>query len=145
MEFDIGLHVLIRDCCSSEISSRLQLLLLPSSQRPLSALPNMATGGCDLLPSVQTLLQNPQHVFMETSEVLLRIGNNILENPGIPKYRRLKVSNATITQKLLPVCGAVECLIEMGFQEVRHCHKKKKKKCHWSRVCGGGVCQDWCF
>ena len=80
----------------------------------------MATGGCDLLPSVQTLLQNPQHVFMETSEVLLRIGNNILENPGIPKYRRLKVSNATITQKLLPVCGAVECLIEMGFQEVRH-------------------------
>lgn len=78
----------------------------------------MASGGADLLPSVQTLSENPEDVFLETSEVLLRITENILKDPLNPKYRRLRVNTSVFMDKLLPVDGAMECLFQLGFQEV---------------------------
>lgn len=39
--------------------------------------------------------------------------------PDQDKYRSIRIGNPTFSSKLLPVKGAVECLFEMGFQEVR--------------------------
>jgi hypothetical protein len=50
--------------------------------------------------------------------LLLRIANNIEQEPNEPKYRTLKLSTNTFQNKLLPVKGAVECLFAMGFEDV---------------------------
>lgn len=38
--------------------------------------------------------------------------------PNEEKYRSIRIGNPTFSTKLLPVKGAVECLFEMGFEEV---------------------------
>ncbi len=43
-------------------------------------------------------------------------------NPNEDKYRSIRVGNPTFSTKLLPVKGAVECLFEMGFEEVGALH-----------------------
>jgi hypothetical protein len=50
--------------------------------------------------------------------LLLRIANNIEQEPNESKYRTLKLSTNTFQNKLLPVKGAVECLFAMGFEDV---------------------------
>ena len=67
---------------------------------------------------VKSLFKNPPDIALSTAEVLLKIANNVLNNLGDPKYRTLKVGNAIVSSKLLPVSGAMECLFEMGFEEV---------------------------
>lgn len=85
----------------------------------ISILANMAPIGGNLSDSVQTLLsENPKNVFLETSEVLLRLASNLLRSPDNPKFRRLRLGNAIVQNKLLPVVGGMQCLFEMGFQEV---------------------------
>ena len=74
----------------------------------------MAAGG----NSVKMLFENPANEALSAAEVLLKVANNILNNPENPKYRTLKVGNAIVSTKLLPVSGAMECLFEMGFEEV---------------------------
>jgi hypothetical protein len=64
------------------------------------------------------LLENPPDTFDSASQLLLRIANNIAEEPNEPKYRTLKLSTNTFQNKLLPVKGAVECLFAMGFEDV---------------------------
>lgn len=39
-------------------------------------------------------------------------------NPNEDKYRSIRIGNPTFSTKLLPIKGAVECLFEMGFEEV---------------------------
>lgn len=39
-------------------------------------------------------------------------------NPNEEKYRSIRIGNPTFSTKLLPIKGAVECLFEMGFEEV---------------------------
>lgn len=39
-------------------------------------------------------------------------------NPHEDKYRSIRIGNPTFSTKLLPVKGAVECLFDMGFEEV---------------------------
>lgn len=38
--------------------------------------------------------------------------------PNEEKYRSIRIGNPTFSTKLLPIKGAVECLFEMGFEEV---------------------------
>ena len=68
--------------------------------------------------SVKSLFENPHDIALSTAEVLLKIANNILNDPENLKYRTLKVENAIVSSKLLPVSGVMECLFEMGFEEV---------------------------
>ena len=84
----------------------------------------MASGGGDLLPCVQTLAENSQDVFMQTSEVILRILRNVIKDPKNPKYRKLRVSTSVFMDKLLPVDGAMDCLLSLGFQEVSQANPK---------------------
>ena len=78
----------------------------------------MASGKASLLSSVHELLQNTQELFLSSSETLLKLANNVLKDPKNDKYRRIRVGNAIVSERLLPVSGAIECLFEMGFVEV---------------------------
>ena len=68
--------------------------------------------------SVALLCENSDSVFIDTSQVLLRLANNILTHPNESKYRRVRLANATIQDKLLTVTGGMEALFDMGFVEV---------------------------
>ena len=70
------------------------------------------------LDCFRELLENPPDTFNSTSQLLLRIATNIVQEPNEPKYRTLKLSTNTFQNKLLPVKGAVECLFAMGFEDV---------------------------
>lgn len=54
---------------------------------------------------------------MATVDVLLHCTCNIVDHPEEPKYRRLKIASRDVTERLLPVQGALECLFLAGFQE----------------------------
>ena len=82
----------------------------------------MASAGNELsigVIGVQQLLENPKEVFFDVSNLLLKFANNILNDPENQKYRQIRVGNPVVEKRLLPVCGAMECLFEMGFEEVR--------------------------
>lgn len=66
---------------------------------------------------ILALEDNPEDVYLETTSVLLKLVDNVIKNPSNPKYRSIKLGNPTVSSKLLPVVGAMECLFEMGFQE----------------------------
>ena len=68
--------------------------------------------------SLNILFDNESVVLNEVSEILLKFANNILNNPNDKKYRRIRVGNKIISNRLLPVSGAVEFLFDMGFEEV---------------------------
>ncbi|KAK0060278.1 peptide-N(4)-(N-acetyl-beta-glucosaminyl)asparagine amidase [Biomphalaria pfeifferi] len=65
----------------------------------------------------QMVNENSVDNFMTASNILIKFAVNILENPTESKYRRIRISNPTIQNKLLNVSGGMECLFEMGFQE----------------------------
>lgn len=52
-----------------------------------------------------------------TYQVLLRICTNVVTQPNELKYRRLRISSKVMQNKILPVDGAFNCLLAMGFQE----------------------------
>lgn len=64
------------------------------------------------------LQDNEDSIKKEAEAILLKLCNNILNNPQELKYRKLKLSNAIVSTKLLPAAGAIECLFEVGFIEV---------------------------
>ena len=72
----------------------------------------------DSLKSVDLLFDNDKNVVLEASEILLTFANNVLNSPDTDKYRRIRVGNPVVTTKLLTASGAVECLFDMGFEEV---------------------------
>lgn len=69
---------------------------------------------------VTQLLENEPQVLEAAVQTLLRIMNNIENNERIEKYRRIKLSSATVTNKLLPANGALACLFAAGFIEVSY-------------------------
>lgn len=68
--------------------------------------------------SITALEDNSMEIYMNCTEVLLRIARNILNEPNNPKYRSISLGSNVVTSKLLPASGAMQCLFEMGFQEV---------------------------
>ena len=86
--------------------------------RMCSSSVSMEVVDATLMESVQQLLTNSTDVFLNASKIIITLATNILDNPANPKYRKLRVGNATVQRHLLPVSGALECLFEMGFEEV---------------------------
>lgn len=66
----------------------------------------------------QLVNDNSKNDFTEAAGILLKFANNIINNPTEEKYKKIRLSNPTVENKLLPVSGALECLFEMGFEEV---------------------------
>jgi len=46
------------------------------------------------------------------------LANNVIANPTNPKYRSVRLANPLVANTLVPAIGAMECLFEMGFEEV---------------------------
>ena len=69
--------------------------------------------------AVDLLDENPSEVVRVVTGILFQICENILNNPKEIKFRRLRLSNPNVSDKLLPAIGAIECLFEMGFEEVK--------------------------
>jgi hypothetical protein len=62
------------------------------------------------LPSVSDLPE-------ATLEIMLKILSNVIENPDEPKYRSLRKTGKTFSQKLFPHQNAVAFLYACGFEE----------------------------
>ena len=58
--------------------------------------------------------------FLQASDILLKFAGNVLNKPDEQKFRKIRLSNPVVENKLLPVSGALECLFEMGFEEVTY-------------------------
>ncbi|GAB1606103.1 peptide-N(4)-(N-acetyl-beta-glucosaminyl) asparagine amidase-like [Argonauta hians] len=75
----------------------------------------MAHGYCyEFLDDIR---DNPPEVVTDTFRIILKICKNILDNPKEKKYRRLRLGNHIVEKKILPVDGAFNCLLALGFQE----------------------------
>lgn len=70
------------------------------------------------MESIRKLISNPKNISIETINILLQIGSNIVKNPSEEKYRKLRTSNKKIKDKILLVPGGIQCLIEMGFKKI---------------------------
>ncbi|XP_012288897.1 peptide-N(4)-(N-acetyl-beta-glucosaminyl)asparagine amidase [Orussus abietinus] len=66
---------------------------------------------------VAALNENDRSILEGAKKVLITLCENIVKNPTIEKYRRVRLNNVTISEKLLPAAGAMECLFEVGFVE----------------------------
>ncbi|CAG5118015.1 unnamed protein product [Candidula unifasciata] len=66
----------------------------------------------------QLVSDNSKEEFIAAADILIKFARNILENPADKKYRRIRISNQVIQNKLLSVSGGMECLFEMGFEEI---------------------------
>ncbi|CAD5116155.1 DgyrCDS5077 [Dimorphilus gyrociliatus] len=67
--------------------------------------------------SIRQLISNPRNVSLETVDILLQIGYNIIKHPQDEKYRKIRSGNKIIKEKVINVPGAKKCLFDMGFTE----------------------------
>ncbi|XP_034935210.1 peptide-N(4)-(N-acetyl-beta-glucosaminyl)asparagine amidase [Chelonus insularis] len=66
---------------------------------------------------VNMLKENTSHIFQTAIQTLYKICDNIVKFPSDEKYRKLRIANPVISEKLLPAIGATEFLFELGFVE----------------------------
>lgn len=69
-------------------------------------------------PVILKLETNPKNIYDEAARLLMKIAQNIIDNPKNSTVRCLKKKNSTISQKILTVNGGLECLKLMGFVDV---------------------------
>jgi len=68
--------------------------------------------------AVKDLVQeNSKDEFLRACDILLKFASNVLQNPTEPKYRKIRLANKHVSEKLLTVSGGFECLFAMGFEE----------------------------
>lgn len=67
--------------------------------------------------SIDSLEENPKEIFIKVTSILMKLVENVLKNPTEPKYRKIRLENATISKFVLPSVGGMECLFDMGFIE----------------------------
>lgn len=75
----------------------------------------MATFKC-----IESLEENPPEVYLKVTDLILKLIDNVLRYPSDPKYRKLKLANKLVSTVIMPSIGAMECLFEIGFQEVSY-------------------------
>ncbi|KAK7576058.1 hypothetical protein V9T40_012344 [Parthenolecanium corni] len=63
------------------------------------------------------LEENNGDVYKEVFDILLKVLDNVIKAPENIKYRKLRLSNEIVSNKLIPAIGALECLFDFGFQE----------------------------
>lgn len=59
--------------------------------------------------------------FLGGLAILIKLLNNVIEQPGNPKYRSFKLENKTIKEKVLSILGMKEFIIQLGFVESSGC------------------------
>lgn len=57
-------------------------------------------------------------VYAAGVNILLKLLDNVIREPQNLKYRKIRLENKTIKEKLLCVPGALELLHAIGFEEV---------------------------
>ncbi|XP_047115860.1 peptide-N(4)-(N-acetyl-beta-glucosaminyl)asparagine amidase [Schistocerca piceifrons] len=67
---------------------------------------------------VVLLERNETNMYLSTTELLLKIVDAVLQEPSSPKARTYKLASPAVSEKLRATVGAMECLREMGFQEM---------------------------
>lgn len=70
-----------------------------------------------MLQSLNILKSNSHDVCVQLVNVLIKIIDNIINHPYVPKFRRILLDSNTIQNKLLPFVGPMEFLFEIGFVE----------------------------
>ena len=73
------------------------------------------------LQAALTLLGEKNHpsIMQTSAEQLITILSNIASNPEEKKYRKLKLTNRVVAEKVLPAKGAKPLLQAVGFGQVR--------------------------
>ncbi|XP_043290065.1 peptide-N(4)-(N-acetyl-beta-glucosaminyl)asparagine amidase [Venturia canescens] len=66
---------------------------------------------------LDSLSDNESEIRSDALRILLRLCDNIISFPNDHNYRRIRVDDPRIADKLLRAFGAIECLFEMGFVE----------------------------
>lgn len=69
---------------------------------------------------ITNLEGNNKSVYIDGIEILLKLLDNILNFPENEKYRKIRLDNKTIREKLLRVRGMIFVLKSIGFCEVNH-------------------------
>lgn len=59
----------------------------------------------------------PRNVLLQGLAIVLKLLSNVIENPGIAKYRSFKLENKTIKEKVLSIPGMQQFLVDLGFLE----------------------------
>lgn len=75
----------------------------------------------DLERCVNMLKENDDDMRKGAEYVLLSICQNILSRPERTIYRQVRLNDPTVLNQLLPVAGAMECLLSVGFTEATDC------------------------
>ncbi|TMW58533.1 hypothetical protein Poli38472_010092 [Pythium oligandrum] len=90
---------------------------------PVSSAPPRSTSTSNVsVPSengaVYILLRQEAPRAITAAETIIKMLNNILQNPTEEKFRRVRLSNAGIQTKLVAVNGALDILREAGFTDL---------------------------
>lgn len=56
--------------------------------------------------------------YIESVTILLKLLDNVIREPYNDKFRTIRLENKTIKEKLLPLNGVREFLLQIGFTEV---------------------------
>ena len=72
------------------------------------------------LQAALTLMSEKNHpgIMQTSAEHLITILGNIESNPAEKKYRKLKLTNRMVAEKVLPAKGAKPLLLAVGFAQV---------------------------
>lgn len=73
----------------------------------------------NLRANIISMNENDTHTRDEALHLLSDICNKILTCPTNVQYRDVLLNDSTVINKLLPAVGAMECLFNVGFVEVR--------------------------
>lgn len=76
----------------------------------------MATVNIEAIKSLEN--GNNQTCYIDAVTILLKILDNIIREPNNAKYRKIRLENKTIKEKLLALVGMRALLEQIGFVEV---------------------------
>ena len=61
--------------------------------------------------------ENNDNMHMEGYNVLMQLANNLLAQPGNPKFSRIKIKDSLIHAMNSSTMGLLDCLLELGYKE----------------------------